>query len=142
MSNIQYKVNTDSLAVEAFGNEVVLINLMKGTYYSFRGDVAMVIWEMLQLGHAESDIADAVARQFEVEPQRAKDACHYFIGQLIAEAIILPCEDVAPAQSSPAQDKKPFEAPVLEIYDDLQSMIMLDPVHDADAVKGWPAQKQ
>jgi len=40
------------------------------------------------------------------------------------------------------QVKLVFTNPTLEIYDDLQAMIMLDPVHDVDIQKGWPHKKE
>jgi hypothetical protein len=33
--------------------------------------------------------------------------------------------------------KKPFTDPVIEIYTDLQDLLLLDPIHDVDD-RGWP----
>jgi len=36
-----FEINTNGVAAESFGNEVVLINLLRGNYYSFRDPVAI-----------------------------------------------------------------------------------------------------
>ena len=36
--------------------------------------------------------------------------------------------------------KQPFEAPILNKYNDMQELLLLDPIHDVDEA-GWPNTK-
>jgi len=34
-----------------------------------------------------------------------------------------------------------FAPPVLEVYTDMQDLLLLDPIHDVDETVGWPSPK-
>ncbi len=38
------------------------------------------------------------------------------------------------------ESKTPFQIPVLDVYSDMQDLLLLDPIHDVDET-GWPTPK-
>jgi hypothetical protein len=36
----------------------------------------------------------------------------------------------------------PFEPPILERFDDMQELLLLDPVHEVSDEEGWPARSE
>lgn len=71
----------------------------------------------------------------------------YFFNALINEKLIVEYDsDKDRYATNPVQpgnnNSRNYEAPKLEIYDDLQELIILDPIHDADPERGWPAQQR
>ena len=33
-----------------------------------------------------------------------------------------------------------YQTPVIEVFDDLAELIMIDPLHEVDAERGWPVK--
>jgi hypothetical protein len=61
--------------------------------------------------------------------------------ELLAEALVVPGAPAAGgagtvATAVPAA-RQPYEAPALHKYNDMQDLLLLDPVHDVDET-GWP----
>ena len=155
MTNPTFLVNPNGIANERFGNEMILINLLKGNYYSFREHTAIFIWDLLAKKTDAARIVAALIRHYEVEEQQAAATLNVFLEQLLGEELILSISEEATAPTETADQlttahssdpgepltRQAFTPPLLEVYDDMQELIMLDPVHDVDAVKGWPNKK-
>jgi Coenzyme PQQ synthesis protein D (PqqD) len=140
----RYTINTSGAVAEAFGNEVVLINLFKGNYYSMRDEVSLAAWKLLEGGATKKQIVQSLINQFVVDEPTAMKSTDYLIEQLLNESLIIssPIETEESLVAEDVSNKKDFVFPHLEIYDDMQAMFLIDPVHDVDAVKGWPVKKE
>ena len=57
--------------------------------------------------------------------------------ELIAPSDAPPPPD---AVKSPSIPRAPFHPPVLNVFSDMQDLLLLDPIHDVDAT-GWPMPK-
>jgi hypothetical protein len=136
-----YIANIAGVAAESFGNEVVLLNLLKGNYYSMRGETSVAIWQMLEAGSTAAQIANMLPTVFDVTPEMALEAAEACIQKLSKEELVVAYEGAVAERTFEGKGHKVFTFPELEVYTDLQNMIMLDPVHDVDSVKGWPAQR-
>ena len=84
-------------------------------------------------------IRESLERVYDAAPGEIDRAVEAFLGQLEAESLIAPGMPAVapPATSVSAPSKIPFELPQLEKYEDLQDIILLDPVHMVDDA-GWP----
>ena len=138
-----YHLDSTNIATEIFDNEAVLINIPLGKYYSVRGNTGIRILEILQNPLSIDDIVAVVKNEFEVdnESDLASDTAE-FISQLENENIISASAKAVSVNIEVNTLKRPYEKLELEIFDDMQELIMLDPVHDVESFKGWPQKKE
>ena len=134
---MQIRVNEPDVVFEAFDDEIVVVNLDTGTYYSLRGSGPKV-WMALAAGVHADDLADAIARAAGLTSASVRGELEMLIAALIeARLVVIAARAVAPT----AEWTGSFDAPVLETYTDMQDLLLLDPVHDVDQT-GWPMAKE
>jgi hypothetical protein len=68
---------------------------------------------------------------------------HDLAARMIAEGLMRPAANAAQPQEQPqmAVALSTGIAPTLtfEVYEDMKNLLLFDPVHEVDEVKGWPA---
>jgi Coenzyme PQQ synthesis protein D (PqqD) len=141
-----FRISSPKVVHEVFDDEVVIINLDTGTYYSVEG-VAAEIWTRID-GTAVTEILDDLtARYSGAGEQEIAPAVMRFLDELRSEGLIVPAEtgrEKAAAESHPIRPAPAgggqFQAPVLRKFDDMQELLLLDPIHDFDDA-GWPVTK-
>lgn len=126
-----YRINSPSVIHETIDDEVVIINLDKGHYYSLDGCGAR-IWKGVVGG---APVA-AIVASFEGDGAAILDGVRALIAELEAEGLIVPGESDGggTALDGPAL---PFEAVTLQRYSDMEELLLLDPIHEVDE-QGWP----
>ena len=139
-----FLVNEPSVVYEAFDAEIVVVNLETGKYYSLI-KTGPTIWIDLVNGISLDEIASRIQRRYTGEPAVIADAVAKFAERLVTENLLIPSVNVvARPQITPvdaAGSKMPFEAPVIENYDDMLDLLTLDPIHAVDPA-GWPVMKK
>jgi hypothetical protein len=114
-----------------FGEETVVANLDTGIFYSLGGS-APALWEMLVAGHTVQRIAVAFGN-IDVAP------IDEFVASLTTERLL------ASATGAPSQGELtaqgPFVTPSIERFDDLQGLLLIDPIHDVSEA-GWPLRPE
>jgi len=130
-----YKKNTDHVAAEEFDGEFVLINFAKGTYFSLR-NAAVDVWQQFENGATREDVGTRIAARFSVSGDTIRAELERCVRMLIDEELI--CETASAGPPVEAWSSQAYEAPVIEVYSDLQDLIILDPVHEVDDTMGWP----
>jgi Coenzyme PQQ synthesis protein D (PqqD) len=139
-----FRVNEPNVVYEVFGEEVILVNLDSGKYYSVSG-TGPIIWNELVNGFGIEEIAGRIQRRYTGELETITGAVAAFVDRLTREELLVAAGDsavrppVTPVQ--PAGHRPPFELPIIENYDDMQDLLVLDPIHDVDA-SGWPVVKK
>ena len=147
-SLIYFKINTPKVVFENYENEVVLINLNSGIYYSI-SNTAAEIFSQIEKEQSKSCILDEVINKYEGNTSAMVASVEKFIEHLLNEGLII--SEGKSFDSSPSPDKEKvnknsnpvkllFESPVLNRYSDMQDLLLLDPVHDVDET-GWPNPK-
>ena len=124
---------------EEIDGEVVMIDLSKGIYYSLRGS-SVVLWRVLRDG-APSDavVACVEARIDNAPPGAVKAGVDQLITALQRDELLLDDGELTPTQpDAGVVDKIEFAPFEYERFDDMASLILLDPVHDIDPSHGWP----
>ena len=143
-----FKINTPKVILESFEDEIVLVNLDNGNYYSI-DKIGEEIWRELEKGSSDSDISMGIRKKYQGNLQEIIDAVQAFIEELQKEELILPAMksevggDREPGEKEAPEankEKSAFEPPVLHRYTDMQDLIMLDPIHEVDE-SGWPSVK-
>lgn len=135
----RYRVNKPSIVNEIIDGEVVMINLDTGSYYS-ADKTGAVIWAHLANGATLRELVDVMIQRYEGAAQEIEKAVSEFLERLRGEKLI--AVDAAGgntvarvADTQPG--KVPFNKPVLERYDDMQDLLLADPIHDVNET-GWP----
>lgn len=120
---------------ETVDGETIIIDLSSGTYFSLRGS-APAIWAALAQGAGPAEIVSALEHAYDAEPGAIEASVAGLLEELERERLIAPGEEPATAPVL-EQAEGAFEEPRLEKYEDLQDIILLDPVHRVDDA-GWP----
>ena len=140
----RYKILSPQIIHETIGGEVVVVNLETGTYYSIE-KVGAIVWSCIDHGCTIDSLVSHVAALCEGDPANIERGIQEFIDKLEKEKLIL-CVDSEAA--GPADDhshtvypekKIPFDIPKLNVYTDMQDLLLLDPIHDVDE-SGWPSK--
>lgn len=125
---------------ERLDGEVIAINLETGAYFALAG-VAADCWSLLASdAHADAIVATLSAR-YAVDATRVGDDLAGFLTQLEDAGLVvreqsaddLPNGAPLPHAAGPLE----YATPVLERYDDLEELLLLDPIHEVD-IAGWP----
>ncbi|OGQ82749.1 MAG: hypothetical protein A3F90_06785 [Deltaproteobacteria bacterium RIFCSPLOWO2_12_FULL_60_19] len=148
MSFARFQIRKHKVLHQMIDGEVVIINLDTGNYYSLRGTGA-ALWSAVEHGAAIREIVGALARKYQAAADVLERSVADFVEQLQREGLIEACGDGSDLEELPpaAEETSPgrpvaFEPPTLEKYEDMQDLILLDPVHEVDEEKGWPYAKR
>lgn len=143
--NERYQVSSPAVVHEVFEDEVVIVNLDSGDYYSL-SDSGVVFWNCLLAGCTVSQTVDVLGSRYEADPEDIERAVRVLIGELESADLIAPGGNgdppATPEQDISDADKKPgFVAPVLSQYSDMRDLLLIDPIHEVDEA-GWPQVKK
>ena len=126
-----YSIASKDIYCEQFGSDLVVLNLSTGQYFGFNATAAL-IWKGL-IEH-EASLENLRAAGFS---QEILTTC---IARLEELGLISPGNH--PAKAIPAELHQNLEAalaePEVELYDDLATLILADPIHDVEGEAGWP----
>jgi hypothetical protein len=137
---------------ERLDDQVMMINLETGAYFALERPAADC-WSALSDGAGVDGIVAEVVAGFEVAPERARVDVEAFLATLVDEGIVRWATDapadVAPGGpapdpagdgtgAAPAGARGPYRPPQIEKHDDLEELLLLDPIHDVGP-EGWPA---
>lgn len=139
---MRYRVNSPQVINETIDGEAIMINLATGSYYSL-DRVGGEVWALLEASLPVDDIVVQLSRRYEGAEDDIRRAVDDLLQRLSSEELVVPCDDSDPvgaASLEPAPaSRRPFHAPRLEKFTDMQDLILLDPVHEVDS-RGWPHQ--
>ena len=143
-----FRINTPAVVSEAFDDEIVIIHLESGAYYSL-AQSGVDIWELLQQGVALSEISSQLGAVYRVSPDEVAHTVSPFIKALTQEQLIVPTgaspqpmTEVLHTNLVHAVDSvsPTFPPPILHNFTDMQDLLLLDPIHEVDS-RGWPTRK-
>lgn len=139
MSNFDaFRVNTPAVVHEVFDNEIVVIHLDSGNYYTLDQGGAQ-IWQLLQQGVTQTTLIETLAQADSAAAPSIASEVNQFLDKLQREALIVPT--VADNNQSVSPPSAPFHSAALRKYTDLQDLLFLDPIHDVEET-GWPNEKR
>ena len=125
---------------ERLDDEVIAINLETGAYYALDG-VAADCWVLTAGGSEVDDLVVAITARYEVDEPLARADVTRFLEQLVVERLVVAGDEAASATPLPPIDaKKPYTAPAVQKFDDLEDLLLLDPIHEVDEA-GWPVAR-
>lgn len=137
---MRYRLSpSPNVSARSFGDEIVAANFLTGVYYSLLGG-AMQMWDGLVAGVPYDRVVAQVGALSDAAPEAFAQAARSFVDALVAEKLIVPVEDGAapdPVWSPVPPAEGRYGVPVLERFDDMEDLLLLDPVHDVEET-GWP----
>jgi len=146
---MRFRVNKPKVILETFDDEVVLVNLDSGSYYTI-DKVGVDIWGYIEKGADTGEVVKRTVDAHEADSTHIRTAVLQFVDQLQREGLVVPAEtqeagsshtETAQAEAEVKAKQPGFESPVLRGYTDMQDLLLLDPIHEVDET-GWPNIKQ
>jgi len=137
--NAVFEVNEPMVISETIDGETVIINLIKGSYYHLKHSGA-AIWSGIQQSARMADIARMIRIIFEAGEANVEIEIGGLIDRLVEEELVRPAAQAVPSGAAVPQvglTPVPFSPPTLQKFTNLETMLLLDPVHDVDD-EGWP----
>jgi hypothetical protein len=126
--DLVFSASSPEVIFENFGDEMVIANLESGFFYSLEGSGAD-IWNALIAGHTGRQVAAASGADIEGTAEIAR-----FIAELLSEGLL--AEMAGLAKPDPVAVGA-FTSPSMQKFDDLQGLLLVDPIHEASPA-GWP----
>ena len=139
-----YRVNTPNVIEEVLEGEAVIVNLATGSYYSTEHSGA-AIWSLLAQGTTVPEIVAHLEMQYTELPNDIDKVVTQWLDVLEAESLVVakPLEEAGTTKGLPGvasgegAPKTRFTDPRIEKYTDMEDLLLLDPIHDANET-GWP----
>lgn len=139
-----FRVDHPKVMHEVVDDEVVVIHLDTGYYYNL-DPVAGRIWRHLADGARSAEgVVAFVQRAYAGDPAAVESGVRRFLEQLRDEQLAVLEEGSDPQTESgtaPDGERPAFAAPTLEKFTDMESLLLLDPIHEVDEEEGWPKRK-
>jgi hypothetical protein len=132
-----FEINAPAVAGEIIDGEAIILHLPKGHYFSSEGSGALV-WAGIERRATIADIARAMSGRYGLGVDEAVRAVEGFVEELQKHDLVRPAAsigDVGDLETLPGGGE--YAPPAIEIYTDMQDLLLLDPIHDVDAA-GWP----
>lgn len=147
-SKARFRINTPTISHETIDGETVIINLENGSYYSMDG-IGAEIWSAIESGLSSNDIVEIFDKRYDGAGVYIENSIIKLMTELQREGLIVPdikkgtgsSEDInKQIETGDREEKPPFKAPILNKYNDMQDLLLLDPIHEVDE-SGWPTPK-
>ena len=137
----RYIPNHPVVVDEMIDGEVVVIDLSTGSYFSLV-DSAAVIWAVLPAAPTAAEVAGHLGQVYDASGNDVVALAEAFLAALVAEGLVAEVDGedgTGVAVELPViAAGTPLGEPRLEKFDDMQHLILLDPVHEIDETMGWP----
>ncbi len=124
------------VAHERVEDEVIAINLATGTYFSLRGSAADV-WSLLTQDVDVDGVSAAMSNAYGVDTTVVVADVKNFVDDLIDAGLLVQHSDATGVPATLPVVTTGYLAPTLETYDDMEELLLLDPIHEVDEA-GWP----
>jgi len=137
-----FRVNAPRVIFENIDGELILVHMEKGAYFT-TNEVGALLWGLIEGRATAAEMVTVLHTEYDVSRADAEAALGAFLERLTGEDLVS-LEDPGVERTPPRRDavtaRRPFQAPALQSYRDMQDMLALDPIHDVEAA-GWPVPK-
>jgi hypothetical protein len=134
----RYKLDTKALTFEKFDDELIVINLSRGTYSSLTGS-APAMFDLLAEARSAAEIAQVFGFDPGKSPERVSEIAAFI--DLLADNGLVGSVADAPF-SPPPSTSIAWSVPGIEVFHDLSDLMKLDPIHEVDVEAGWPTKSR
>jgi hypothetical protein len=131
-----YKLAGVNIVFEVFDGEIVAVHLDSGKYYSLK-DSASYVWNAMMANQSNQAIAQRLSSHYLLDEKLTLSQIDDFIHQLVQEGLLVANDETPESASLLEHPQGLYIAPTFEVFNDMQEILLLDPVHDVDD-SGWP----
>lgn len=146
-SSQSFKINRPNVISESIDGETIVINMKSGIYFSLN-KIGGDIWDLIDANLSLEKIINRINCLYAGKKEEIISGIEKFIGELNKHDLIstqkdrINIEQIQLEENYFSENILPiFEIPKLEIYEDMQELLLLDPIHDVDET-GWPKAKE
>ncbi len=136
----RFRVASPKIVWQCFDDELVVINLESGKYYSLNRTGA-AIWNLMEAGRTPAGAVEQVL-DGNSTPEIREQILEFW-RTLVEEGLIREAPDAGSPQAAVPEpmppQAQPWEPPTIAVYADMQDLFLLDPIHDVDEA-GWPSR--
>jgi len=149
IGHARFRINSPKVIHETIDGETVIVNLDTGNYYSL-DKIGAEIWALIEKDIPLHEIIEDTSRRYEGKRTHIEQAVIHLVSELNQENLIIKDNSETSETNSGfeyreisgAETKEmAFEAPILHKYNDMQELLLLDPIHEVEET-GWPNVKQ
>src|SRR5512134_3928150 len=97
----RFQLNAPHVAAEVISDEVMIVNLEVGHYYSLR-DTGAEVWSLIEQGFTSAEIVGILEARYQSDPAEMKRAVASFLEELENEKIIIPQTSAPDSTPAPA----------------------------------------
>ena len=149
-----YRISTSQVIEETIDDEVMIVDLESGNYYSL-DKAGADIWHLIKTkeGASAGQLVASCVERYEGSRVEIENGVRQLVAELEQEKLIVAAQrngssalangkmggKMSAVHGSPSQ-KLRFEVPILHKYTDMQDLLLLDPIHEVDET-GWPNPK-
>lgn len=132
-----YKILHARITYEVLRTEVIVIDFETGNYYTLI-HVAKAVWQFIEQGIPLEQIAQFISDHYQRELGAVLVDLQRFIRELVEEGLIEATTSPVVTEATPISFPEGiYDLPQLQRYTDVQSLLLLDPIHEVTEV-GWP----
>ncbi len=138
---VRFRSNTPRFVDETLDGEALIMDMVKGSYFSCLGASA-VAWNVLKSGASALEVSELLVSTYGIGLPEATRDVERFVDALLSEEMLVEDPDATARSTLPPEvgqsvPEGGYTALELERYTDLADLILLDPVHDVTEA-GWP----
>lgn len=134
MSHVCYRINAPNVVSQTIDRETIIINFDSGVYYS-ANETGAAIWTLIENGATADGIIEDLKASYLPDGVSIEQSVAEFIEHLANEGLVAVSDgglETDAAASEPSGERTSFAAPVLERYNDMAELLLLDPVHEIE----------
>lgn len=131
-----FRTDVPDTASEIFDGELVIAHYGSGLYYSI-SDTGAQIWQGLRHGLSVDETVGWLEGYFVAGTRNIAADVGAFVDRLAGEGLLVAVDQPHKGGDLPELAPGAWGEPLLERFDDLQELLVLDPVHDVSEA-GWP----
>jgi hypothetical protein len=138
---MRYQPKTPAVVHETVEGETIIVNLDSGSYFHMDG-LGAYVWQSLVAGADAADVTNAIAAHHDELGDHVGGDVDALLDQLTDEGLIEElAADASLSTTAPLPDlpSTSYSPPRLNKHDDMQELLLLDPVHEVDET-GWPSR--
>lgn len=124
---------------EVIDGEAIIIDMGSGSYFSTDG-IGAEIWQAAVAGASREVIVQSVIAAHPGKPDCGAEA-DAFLNLLLRYQLLVEGAATASPPATAIVSSGVYAPPQLQAHSDMKDLIMLDPIHDVDAV-GWPTRRE
>ena len=130
-----------ALTIEDFGDEIIIVNLHNGAYFSMKG-AAAVVWKNLMQTTDLAHLLEQLSTAYDLDSDALKGVRQFMEQCAEDELFVLSNGEFSHFDTfQPSQSElPPLQKPAYEKFTNMQDILLLDPIHDVGEL-GWPHRK-